>query len=110
MNKKNDHNPLNQDDNAEWEHYIKTGKELYKEEPRLEDINNKKSVVSRESEREVYIIQGSTAGIDHKTAEKLQKGMLPIDITIDLHGYTIEQAYNIVERTINSAYNNHQRL
>ncbi len=119
MNKIKDKNLFTQADKKAWEEYVKTGKEFYIEEtlpstvqtPSSAEINNISPYNNTHATNEIRsIAQGNTAGIDRNTAEKLQKGLLPIDITIDLHGSTIDEAYHIVSQLINQAFNNGQRL
>lgn len=36
-------------------------------------------------------------GLDRRSAEKLRKGQMPIEVTLDLHGMTQDQAYKAVQ-------------
>lgn len=47
---------------------------------------------------------GSTDNIDRRTAEKFKRGEIPIQKTLDLHGYFEKDAYDAVEAFIKNAY------
>ncbi len=109
MNKKNDFTPFMHDDNSAWEEYIKTGKELCPSQQHVEAMCNASSRSSQNGCRSP-IRQGTTAGIDRNTAEKLQKGLMPIDVKLDLHGYTIEDVHNLLIPLIMNAYKHQKRM
>ncbi len=47
---------------------------------------------------------GDTSRVDRKLADTVRKGKYPIDIRLDLHGKTREQAENLVIATLERAY------
>lgn len=54
--------------------------------------------------------QGQYDGIDRNTAERFRKGELPIDATLDLHGYTQAQAQPQLRRFIASHHARGSRM
>ena len=48
--------------------------------------------------------------IDYKVRKKISKGLYPIDASIDLHGLTLEQAYNQLNIFINRSFIQQLRL
>jgi len=48
--------------------------------------------------------KNTSLGIDHNTNKKLKSGKYQIDYKLDLHGCTLDEAYDKLERIINSAY------
>ncbi len=53
--------------------------------------------------------KGNTSAIDKKNAQRLKKGDIAFDFTIDLHGYTVEQAWLRIKASILQAYNRQMR-
>jgi DNA-nicking Smr family endonuclease len=49
-------------------------------------------------------------GIDRRTLERLRRGELPIEATIDLHGMTAETAHRALDRFIDRAAEDGRRL
>lgn len=47
--------------------------------------------------------------IDSRTAQKLKRGQIPIDATLDLHGMNQPEAHSTLIRFIQNAYNKGQR-
>jgi DNA-nicking Smr family endonuclease len=47
---------------------------------------------------------GSTKDIDARTAERLRRGELPIDATLDLHGHTAVEAHRALAGFIDRAW------
>lgn len=53
---------------------------------------------------------GHSLGIDKIKRRKMDQGQLPIDICIDLHGMTVQQAFTLFVKTINEAYIKQSRI
>ena len=53
----------------------------------------------------VKIIKNESLGIDNSTIKKLKTGKYKIDKTIDFHGKTLDEAFDILIKEINIAYN-----
>lgn len=53
--------------------------------------------------------KNKTLGIDRKTDKLLCQGKYPIDYTIDLHGFTIEEAYLKIKAIFEKAIQNNYR-
>ena len=51
-----------------------------------------------------------TLGIDRKLDKKLKNGDFKIDLKIDFHGLTLEEAFNSLLYNIENAYNNNLRF
>ena len=51
-----------------------------------------------------------TLGINRKLDKKLKNGDFTIDLKLDFHGLTLEQAFNSLLYNIESAYNNNLRF
>ncbi len=56
------------------------------------------------------LICGGTADIDRNLRRKMDKGEYPIDGILDLHNYTLEQAYEKLLQFIQKAYSEELRL
>jgi DNA-nicking Smr family endonuclease len=50
------------------------------------------------------LAHGSTAGLDRRTAERLRRGQLSIEATLDLHGHTQEEGHRALNAFIDSAW------
>ena len=46
---------------------------------------------------------GATPGVDRRTAERLRRGEFAIDVTVDLHGHTLEEAHRALALSIQRA-------
>ena len=46
---------------------------------------------------------GLSPGVDRRTAERLRRGEIPLDIEIDLHGHTLEEAHRALRGFIERA-------
>ena len=53
---------------------------------------------------------GRTPGIDRRTAERLRRGQLAIDVRLDLHGMTREQAHARLTASIAASWEAGQRV
>ena len=58
--------------------------------------------------QELYL--GDTKNIDHNSVKEIDKGHYRIDSTIDLHGYTLDEAFDSVQSSIINARNENCRL
>jgi DNA-nicking Smr family endonuclease len=75
------------------------------------NLNKKKTPVVLESTPELpfhqnlarEIILDDTRYVERNTLKKLSTGKLPIDISVDLHGYTVDDAYDIFYKTLSLA-------
>lgn len=47
---------------------------------------------------------GSGAGVDKATMKAMDKGDYPIEDVIDLHGYNLDMAYNLLSQAISEAF------
>ncbi len=56
------------------------------------------------------IILGDTACVERGIIKKLSTGMLPIEKSIDLHGYTIDQAYKVFYQSLYKALSQRIKL
>ena len=70
-------------------------------------IAPQKPPTSRENKpppaKQTHPIQNSE--IDHRTNERLRKGQMPVDGTLDLHGMTQEQAHHALQNFVQNAHN-----
>ena len=69
-------------------------------------IKNSFSVVDYDYQLEL----NKTLGIDRKFDKKLKNGDFKIDLKLDFHGLTLEQAFNSLLYNIENAYNNNLRF
>ena len=53
---------------------------------------------------------GSTVGVDKATARAMDRGDYPIDRTIDLHGCTLDKAYDILVSEVRDAFLSGKRM
>jgi len=49
-------------------------------------------------------------GLDKRTAERLRRGQLPIEASLDLHGMTQDQAHRALDRFMADQYNRGRRV
>lgn len=56
-----------------------------------------------------HIPKNSAAGMDHRTREKLEAGLLPIDARIDLHGLGQDEAHRHLHQFLLQAYHSGRR-
>ena len=65
-------------------------------------VSNKKLDLLPSKSREdlPFLAAGKSVDIDHKTMNKLKRGQINPDISLDLHGMTLKQAYSSVLRFI----------
>ena len=129
MSKDNDNNEDHEDGSALWQVIAKTIKPLKNNlfHPALEEnkkqnhINNpsKPLPVSKKnfSKKESVLPEGVTpknnaAGmtqqggqeLDGRLNERLRRGQIEIDVTVDLHGHSQREAHHILQTTILTAY------
>ncbi len=52
---------------------------------------------------------GDLTAMDKKNAERLRKGRLPVDGSLDLHGFTVNQAWPALKRFILFSFNQRRR-
>ena len=50
------------------------------------------------------LVNGVTAGLDKRTAQRLKKGRLPIEARLDLHGHSQEQAFRALHGFIDGQW------
>lgn len=55
------------------------------------------------------LTHGDASGLDRKTAQRLKRGKLNIDETIDLHGHTQTAAHRTLERFLQSCFSDGKR-
>lgn len=53
--------------------------------------------------------KNKSLGVDRSTDKKLKQGKYPIDVRVDLHGSTLDEAFSKLEHVVNVAYSNHKR-
>lgn len=53
---------------------------------------------------------GRTLGLDRRTAERLRRGQLAIDVRIDLHGMTREQAHARLTASVDASWESGRRV
>ena len=53
---------------------------------------------------------GRAPGVDRRTAERMKKGEMAIDATLDLHGMTQEAAHSSLHRFVLSCYGSGRRM
>ena len=58
---------------------------------------------------EYELKKNETKGIDNNTDRRFRLGKLPIDMKIDFHGLTLDEALNSLIKNVNYAYNNHYK-
>ena len=56
------------------------------------------------------LAHGETLDMDRRTAERLRRGQLPIDLRLDLHGMTREPAHHALSATLASAWAGGRRV
>lgn len=100
----------------DWKETIKEVKKLNKNVAKT-PLPKKEIVVSKEYEGIALISKNyqdlkvsDFAGIDRKSAMKMDKGEMRPDIEVDLHGMTREDAFNKVKSVISQAYIAGQRM
>ena len=52
---------------------------------------------------------GDTSGMDRRTTQKLKRGKLDIEGTLDLHGYTQTKAHQALSRFLRTGYETDRR-
>jgi DNA-nicking Smr family endonuclease len=115
MPKDRDKNPPIIEDAHLWEYVAKETKPLDKKVRRkkektthptieLDSVSNHKNFLPPALSAQKEIIEGSVANVDRSTATKLKTGKYPVDLVLDLHGKTQEQAHQYVVDTIMRAY------
>ncbi len=62
------------------------------------------------SSRAKNLVVNDKSGIAHKQAVRIDKGVVEIDATIDLHGMTLQAAYENFKNFIERAYSKNYRL
>ncbi len=65
--------------------------------------NDFESLISDKTSK-AYLEHGSTDNIDKNTAQKFTSGNMDIEARLDLHGFTLEPAYNKLYDFINRCY------
>lgn len=73
--------------------------DLYLKNNNINNINNN-----------IDVVIGKMIGIDKKTCTQINKGLYNIDVKLDLHGYTLNNAYNILIDFIQKSVKNNKRL
>jgi len=58
---------------------------------------------------EAEFVEGAVVGLDHAMLRQLKSGDMPIDKTLDLHGFTEAEAHRQLISVLQSAYRNAQR-
>ena len=58
---------------------------------------------SRPQSRPTPLALGATAGIDRRTAQRFGRGQIPIEARLDLHGKTVRDAHDAVDRFLRRA-------
>ena len=53
---------------------------------------------------------GQTPDVDRRTAERLRRGQMPIDMRLDLHGMTREEAHHVLSAALASAWGSGRRV
>ncbi len=85
-------------DNEELEDLLSEDIKPYKQPKininRTEIDNDFERLISSKSDKDTYLNHGSTDNIDKNTAQKFTSGKMQIDARLDLHGFTVEPAYN----------------
>lgn len=98
-----------------WDEYIKNIKKLKKTltKSRVIDINKECSynqvLVNFQIDYSELIL-GSRLGVDSSTVKLMDSGNYQIDAVLDLHGYSIENAYAALENFILSQYRDKSRM
>lgn len=87
--------------------HVKT-KETWKKETAEKKIRSPEKTYSFNVSKPKQVTHAITT-LNIKQKKKLKKGQQKIDKVIDLHGYTIEQAYNGLINEITQAYNAEKR-
>lgn len=52
----------------------------------------------------IPLTHGTTAGMDRRTAQRLRRGKLDVEATLDLHGHTQAAAHRTLERFLHDGY------
>jgi len=53
---------------------------------------------------------GQAPDVDRRTAERLRRGQMPIDMRLDLHGMTREEAHHVLSAALASAWGSGRRV
>lgn len=116
--------PQNQTDNELWSEYTKNIEPLKNKDAYIENTQAQKKSPSHKQIKECSPLDKQTnkqtnkghdisntqnRDLDHKTAQKLRRGQLPIEDRLDLHGLTQNQAYDALIEFIPNAYHNGKR-
>lgn len=56
------------------------------------------------------LAHGETPDMDRRTAERLRRGQLPIDMRLDLHGMTRDPAHQVLSTTLAAAWSGGRRV
>lgn len=83
----------------------------------IEKLNNKKSYTDELKNIDEYnydyeykLEKDKSLGIDNNTDRKLKAGKIKIDLRLDFHGLTLEEAFDSLIKNINNAYNSGLKL
>lgn len=81
----------------------------------MEKLNNRKyytEEIEQTDNTEYYykLEKNKTLGIDKNTDKKLKSGKIKIDLKVDFHGLTINEAFDLLKNTIENAYNSGLKL
>lgn len=65
--------------------------------------------IENQTQNKKPLLKNETLGIDRNTDKKLKNGQIKIDMTIDFHGMTLDEAFDNLLRKLISAYENNLR-
>jgi len=80
----------------------KTAPKVPKESPPASKTGQKP--VSRPSKPRPEPVKAQSAETDRRTEERFRRGQMPLEATLDLHGYTRPEAYEALKLFISGAY------
>jgi DNA-nicking Smr family endonuclease len=80
--------------------------------------HDRKHIIPREMPLQIHsrpnlvreIVLSDVACVERSIIKKLRTGAMPIDISIDLHGYTIDQAYRFFYKSLHDALSQGMKL
>lgn len=109
---------MNFEENNDWFNEIKYCKKLNNQNRIKLDFkktfdkkinkNNENNLILNNNLNNNYIIKkNESLGIDKNLDKKLKTGQINIDIKVDFHGLTLDEAFDSLIKVVNYAYNNY---
>ena len=120
MTKQNKNTLLSEEDIQLWYEEIKDIKKLKKQKQTRETQSERKVlikspkikeyVVGVKADKKLNIKLADNSGINYSTVKRMDKGDYPIDGSLDLHGFSINDAFEFFFKFINTSYYKKHRM